>query len=124
MEKKYSLLFILDEDSKFDSNTQILEKCFKEVIKVKSNTEAADLLENNSYDVILSDLSVEAEKAGLLKKIIDEDKTQITFALVDPKDTKKLYGLADLGINAFELTPEQFDQALEVIATFDPSEHN
>jgi len=90
---------------------------------VTTNDEAVTLCENNSYGVILSDLSVDPKKAGILKKFMDENKEQIIFALVDPKDTGKLYGLADLGINAFELIPEQFDQALELISTFDPSEH-
>jgi len=123
MGKKYNLLFITDESSKFNSNTPKLEEYFTEVTKVTTNDEAVTLCENNSYGVILSDLSVDPKKAGILKKFMDENKEQIIFALVDPKDTGKLYGLADLGINAFELIPEQFDQALELISTFDPSEH-
>jgi len=123
MGKKYNLLFITDKRSKFDSNTLKLEECFTEVTKVQTNDKVLELLEKNTYDVILHDLSIEPQKAGILKKIIDENKEQIIFALMDPKDAKKLFGLADLGINAIELIPKQFDQALELIATFDPSEH-
>jgi len=123
MEKKYNLLFITDKRSKFDSNTLKLEECFTEVTKVQTNDKVLELLEKNTYGVILHDLSIEPQKAGILKKIIDENKEQIIFALMDPKDAKKLFGLADLGINAIELIPKQFDQALELIATFDPSEH-
>ena len=123
MDKKYNLLFIMDENSQFNSNTPKLKECFIQITKVKTNNEALKLCEKNSYDVILSDLSVDSTKAGVLKKFIDDNKEQIIFALVDPKDTSILYGLADLGINAFELIPEQFDQALELIVTFDPNEH-
>jgi DNA-binding NtrC family response regulator len=121
--KKYNLLYIIDENSKFDANTKVLEECFTSVTKVKTNDEALKVLENNTYDVILHDLSIEPEKVGILKKVKDDNKEQIVFALVDPKDTKKLYNIADMGVNAFELVPEQFDQALEMISQFDPSEH-
>jgi DNA-binding response OmpR family regulator len=119
--KKYNLLFITDERSKFDSNTKALDECFTDVVKVQTNDEALELIKNNTYDVILHDLSVEPEKVGVLKKIKEDTQSQMIFALVDPKDTTKLYGIADMGINAFELTPDQFDQALEMLSQYDPS---
>jgi len=42
-------------------------------------------------------------------------------ALVSPDDTDKLYGIADPGIHAFELTPEYFNLVPEQIAAFDPT---
>ena len=120
MNKIYNILYINDERSSFNENSSKFEECFTHTIVVNSNEEALKQLEINTFDIILSDLSVEPEKAGILKKIIDENMKQIIFALVDPKDTKKLYGIADMGINAFELTPDQFDQALEMISQFDP----
>ena len=56
------------------------------------------------------------------KQIKDKKPEQTIFAMVAPKDTDKLYGIADLGIHAFELTPEQFDQALQTIAQLNPYE--
>jgi DNA-binding NtrC family response regulator len=120
MNKIYNILYINDERSSFNENSSKFEECFTHTIVVNSNEEALKQLEINTFDIILSDLSVEPEKAGILKKIIDENMKQIIFALVDPKDTKKLYGIADMGVNAFELTPDQFDQALEMISQFDP----
>ena len=63
---------------------------------------------------------MEPEEIAFLKQIKDKKSKQTIFALVSPKDTDKLYGIADLGINAFELTPDYFGQALEQIAKFDP----
>ncbi len=120
-EKKRNLLFIQDERSKFDSETKMFNALFNRVDKVSGKEEALKLFDANDYDIVLCDLSVEPEGAGLLKQMKDMKTEQTIFALVSPKDTDKLYGIADLGINAFELTPEYFDQALEQIAIFDPS---
>jgi len=57
-----------------------------------------------------------------MKQLIDLKPEQTIFTLVSPKDTDKLYGIADLGIHAFELEATQFDQALEMIAQFNPYE--
>lgn len=120
-DKKRNLLFIQDERSEFDAETKMLNTLFNRVDKVLGKEEALRLFNANDYDIVLSDLSVEPEGAGLLKQMKDLKSEQIIFALVSPKDTDKLYGIADLGVNAFELTPEYFDQALEQIAIFDPS---
>lgn len=119
-EQKWNLLFIQDERSMFDANTNAFETYFNRVDKASNREEALKLFNENQYDVVLSDLSVEPEGLGFLKQIKDIKSQQCIFALVSPKDTDKLYGIADLGINAFELTPDYFDQALEQIALFDP----
>lgn len=118
--KKWNLLFIGDDKSMFDSDTKIFNQLFNKVDKVLGKEEALTFFDTNQYDIVLGDLSVEPEGVGLLKQIIDTKPKQCIFALLSPKDTDKLFGIADLGINAFELTPEQFDQALEQIAVFDP----
>lgn len=119
-EQKWYLLFIQDERSMFDANTNAFETYFNRVDKASNREEALKLFNENQYDVVLSDLSVEPEGLGFLKQIKDIKSEQCIFALVSPKDTDKLFGIADLGINAFELTPDYFDQALEQIALFDP----
>ena len=119
-DKKWNLLFIQDDRSMFDVDTKVFDQLFNKVDKVLGKEEALTLFDINQYDIVLGDLSVEPEGVGLLKQIIDTKPEQAIFALVSPKDTDKLFGIADLGINAFELTPEQFDQALEQIAIFDP----
>ena len=118
--QKWNMLYIIDERSMFDADTQALDQFFNRVDKVAGREEALKLFNANSYDIVLSDLSVEPEELAFLKQIQDIKSDQCIFALVSPKDTDKLYGIADLGINAFELTPEFFDQALEQIALFDP----
>ncbi len=121
-DKKRNLLFIQDERSMFDAETKMFNTLFNKVDKVLGKEEALKLFNANQYDIVLSDLSVEPEQVGLLKQIKDLRSEQTIFALVSPKDTDKLYGIADLGINAFELTPDYFDQALEQIALFEPTQ--
>jgi len=119
--QKWNMLFIKDERSMFDADTEAFDQLFYKVDKVIGREEALKSFDTNQYDIVLCDLSVEPAGAGFLKQMKDIKPEQTIFALISPKDTDKLYGIADLGINAFELTPEYFDQALEHIAIFDPS---
>ena len=121
-DKKWNMLFIKDERSKFDSDTEVLDQLFNTVDKACDREEALKFFDANSYDIVLSDLSIDPEEVAFLKQLKDKKSEQTIFALVSPKDTDKLYGIADLGIHAFELTPEYFVPALEQIAQFDPYE--
>ncbi|HFU74855.1 MAG TPA: hypothetical protein ENK66_01275 [Arcobacter sp.] len=119
MPRNNSMLFMIDTRSKFSTKAKNLE-IFSTVDFATNKDEVLELFEKNKYDIVLSDLSIEAEQAGVLKQLKDMDDNQIIFAILDPKDRVKLYGIADMGINAFELLPTQFNQALEMIAEFDP----
>ncbi len=121
-DKKWNMLFIKDDRSMFDSSSEMFNTLFKKVDIVLGREEALKFFDANAYDIVMGDLSVSPEEVGLLKQIKDKKPQQTIFALLLPKDTDKLYGIADLGINAFELTPEQFAQALEQVSTFDPYE--
>jgi DNA-binding NtrC family response regulator len=122
VDKKWNILVIEDDRSQFDFNTPVLIRLFNRVDRVSGREEALVSFHANSYDMVISDLSVEPEELAFLKQLKDLKPKQEIFALVTPQDTDKLYGIADLGINAFELTSEQLDQALEQIALFDPYE--
>lgn len=121
-DKKWTVLFIKDELSMFDSDTKMFNKLFNKVDKVLGRAEALKLFESNNYDIVIADISVKPEEVAFMKQLIDLKPEQTIFTLVSPKDTDKLYGIADLGIHAFELDPTQFDQALETIAQFNPYE--
>ena len=121
-DKQWSILFIRDERSAFDTGTKMFDQLFDRVDVANGKEKALKYFEADTYDIVIGDLSVEPERLGMLKQIKDLKPKQSIFALVLPKDTDKLYGIADLGINAFELMPEQFDQALEQLAHFDPYE--
>lgn len=121
-DKKWTMLFIKDDRSMFDSSTEVFNTLFKKVDIVLGRGEALKFFDANAYDIVMGDLSVAPEEVGLLKQMKDKEPKQTIFALVSPKDTDKLFGIADLGIHAFELTPEQFDQALDQVSTFDPYE--
>ena len=121
-EKKWNILFIKEDKSLFDSDTKILTQLFNKVDKTIGTEKVLSLLNRNEYDMIIADISVDPEGVVLLKQIKDKTPKQTIFALVSPKDTDKLYKIANFDINAFELIPEQFDQALEEIANFNPYE--
>lgn len=121
-EKKWNILFIKEDKSLFDSETKIFTQLFNKVDKTIGTEKVFSLLNSSEYDMIIADISVDPEGVVLLKQIKDKTPKQTIFALVSPKDTDKLYKIANFDINAFELIPEQFDQALEVIANFDPYE--
>ena len=119
--KKWDLLFIEEENSSFDANTQKFAQVFQKVDKATTAEEVLELLERNHYDMVVNDISVEVVEGILLHKKIKAQKPDLCqFAFVLPKDSDKLFAIADLGVNAFELTPEQFDLALEEIAKFNP----
>lgn len=120
--KKWNVLFIKDDKSMFDSDTEMFNTLFNKVDKVIGRAGALKLFKSNDYDMVISDISVQPEEVAFMKQLIDMKPEQTVFTLVSPKDTDKLYGIADLGIHAFELEPTQFDQALEAIAQFDPYE--
>ena len=122
--KKWSLLFIKDENSKFDLQTKAFNALFSKVDMVLGRQEALHLFDKNDYDIVIGDISIKPEELAFLKQIKDKKFEQTIFALVAPKDTDKLYGIADLGLHAIELTPTQFEEALEMIAQFNPYEEN
>lgn len=119
---KRKILFIQDTQSGFNLHSSSWKALYETVDIVSGREEALKLFHSNSYDFVISDLSVKPEEVAFLKQLQDIQAEQIIFALVSPKDSDKLYGIADLGINAFELEPEQFELAMEQIALFDPSE--
>jgi DNA-binding NtrC family response regulator len=119
---KWKILFIKDEQSMFDTNSKRFEELFDRTDFVQGREEALTSFDANGYDIVIGDLSVDPKELGLLKQLQDKKTEQCIFAFVAPKDTDKLFGIADLGINAFELTPDQLEQALETIAQFNPYE--
>jgi DNA-binding NtrC family response regulator len=120
-EKKRTLLFIKDTQSEYNTETKAFEALFEKVEMASTKDEALALFKDNTYDVVVGDLSVDIEGIALLKHLKDAKKEQIIFAIVASKDREKLFGISDMGINGFELEPQQFDMALEEIAKFEPA---
>lgn len=118
---KYNVLFIQDNNSLLNLKSELFNQVFSKVDFTLEKEEALELFHKNKYDIIIGDITVEPKGVGLLKQIRDQKTEQIIFALVSPKDSEKLYKIADLNIHAFELIPEYFDLALEEISKFDPT---
>jgi len=121
--KQWNLLFIEDENSQFDSGSKLFSTLFNKVDIAHNNEEALKMIEANAYEIIINDITEEVVEGMIFLKDIKEKKNeQVLFAFVAPKDTDKLYGIADLGIHAFELSPEQLEPALEAISQMDLEE--
>ena len=120
-ETKKRVLFIKDRNSSMDAETKKFDELFEQVDIAFSGEEAVPMLYRTKYDIVIGDLSVETHGLATLKQINEMRKETVVFALVSPKDSEKLYKISELGINAFELLPEQFDLALETIADFSPA---
>lgn len=121
MDQKWNILFIAEDKSLLNSNTPIFDQIFHKVDKVLGSNEALKHIDSNQYDMVISDISVEPmEGIILLKEIKEKKPDQTIFALVTEQDSDKLYLIANLGIHAFELSPDDFELALEQIASFDP----
>lgn len=119
---KYNVLFIQDNNSLLNLKSELFNQLFNKVDFTLEKEEALELFHTNKYDIIIGDITVEPKGVGLLKQIRDQKAEQIIFALVSPKDSEKLYKIADLNIHAFELIPEYFNLALEEISKFDPTQ--
>jgi DNA-binding NtrC family response regulator len=118
---KWKILFKTKENSQFDVNSPAFEKFFKSAYKTTNIKEVQELIQHNSYDMIISDISLDAFYGGIeLKEMIEKDPSLTIFALLTPRDSDKLLALSEMGINAFELIPEQLDLALEEISKFNP----
>jgi len=120
MNKKWNILFIKDDRSPFNLTAEVFNSLFNKVDMTSSKEESLELFNNNRYDIVIRDISIEPEGVAFLKQLIDIKPEQSIFAFVSPKDSDKLFSIADLGINAIELTLEQFDKALETISQFNP----
>jgi len=118
--KQWNVLFITDKRSMFDSSTPMFNQLFNKVDTVLDGETALEYIDNNNYDILISDTSVEfLDGIKLLKSIKHRKPKLALFALVTEKDSDKLFGIAEQGIHAFELSHEQFDLALEEISRFD-----
>jgi len=118
--KQWNILFIEEDKSTLDSNTEMFNTLFNKVDKVKDSDEALELIENNKYDIVISDISVEFLDGVRLLKVIKNRKPDLAlFAFVTEKDADKIFGISEQGIHVFELAPEQFDLALEELSKFD-----
>ena len=118
--EKWDVLFIENDKSSFDTGTKVLNEVFNRVDKVQGREDSLRLFNNNLYDMVICDLTVDPEEIAFMKQLKDMKPKMTVFVLVDEKDTDKVYGFADLNINAFILSPDQFDEALAEISRFDP----
>lgn len=115
---KKNILFIQTQQSRFDYKTPLFTSAFETVTFAADDQKALKLIYNKSYDLIVKDMSFDVEEGITFVKQIKELKSDSQiYTLVETNDEDKIGGLIDAGIHTFVLTPEQFEQALETLAT-------
>jgi len=115
--KKLNILFIQNSESTMNVETEKFNELFAKVDMVLGEQKALKLIYNNEYDIIVSDITVKVDDGITFMKQVKQMKpNQRIITLIAPIDEEKLGGLIEGGIDAFVLTPEQFEQALEAIA--------
>lgn len=118
---KMDLLFIKDDKSMFDLDTKMFDELFDKVEIVVGVNKALKIISKKPYHIVISDVSIHPIDGITFVKQIKQMKPElIVAALVAPVDEDKIGGLIETGVHAFVLSPEQLDQALEVIAGMKP----
>ena len=120
-DKKMDLLFIKDDKSMFDSNSEMFKVLFDKVEVVSDENKALKFISKNPYHIVINDVTVHPIDGITFVKQIKQLKPElIVAALVAPEDEDKIGGLIEAGVHSFVLEAEQLDQALEVIAQMKP----
>jgi len=119
--KKMDLVFIKDDTSLFDLDTEMFKVLFDKVEIVSDTNKALKFISKNPYHIVINDVSVHPIDGITFVKQIKQLKPElIVAALVAPEDEDKIGGLIETGVHSFVLIPEQLDQALEIIAQMKP----
>jgi response regulator RpfG family c-di-GMP phosphodiesterase len=118
IKKQLKLLYFKDDNSELNSNTKTLLELFNTIDYAQSTGSVLKLAQENQYDLILGDLTHDIKRLDPLKKLMEENKELVIFTLVFAKDSDKFFGISELGINAVELEPSQFDDALGAIVDY------
>ncbi|MBT5933769.1 hypothetical protein [Sulfurimonas sp.] len=119
-DKKWNILFIEDENTEFDLNIKTFDELFNKVDRALDREDSLKLFNSNEYDIVIGDLSKVPENIAFMKQLQDIKPSQSIFVFVDESDEDKVYGFADMNINAFIISADQFEAALEELAKFDP----
>ncbi|MDF1878566.1 response regulator transcription factor [Sulfurimonas sp. SAG-AH-194-C20] len=118
--KKKNLLYIEDPKSPFNTSTELLKRIYANVDRVSYYDEALHLFDNKVYDIVLYDISMHPEKIKFIKQIQKIKSMQPIFTLLLDTAEDLAFGLSQLGVNVVVIHPNQFDEALENIAAFNP----
>ena len=118
--KKWNIIFIKAEDSKFNTESKKFQELFIKADFAIDENKALKLIYANNYDIIIHDISVDfINRSTFVEQIKQMKPRAASFAFVAPDDESKMGNLIELGIHAFVLNPEDLEPALEAIAEMD-----
>ncbi|QSZ40766.1 response regulator [Sulfurimonas aquatica] len=121
MNKKWNILFIKDENSIFDTSSDVFADLFNKADVAPDRHKALKLIFANEYDIIIQDIGTDPiYGTTFIKQIKQMKPTQVQVAFVLTSDEEKIGGLIDLGVNSFLLEPQQLPLALEAVSQMNP----
>ena len=108
-----SLLIVEDDDSLRQLTCDFFKNNNFQTAQAKNGLEALDLLKNNSYDLILSDIMMpNLDGFSLLEKIREKDK-QVPIVFMTARDDKFSKQLGyKLGVDDYVVKPFDLDELL------------
>lgn len=114
--KNLNLLFAEDHTELRESTTEILKNFFKNVDAVSDGIEALELYNENSYDIVLTDIRMpNMDGVTLTKKIYEINPKQRVIILSAHDESKYLIPLINLGVSQFIKKPIDYQELINAL---------
>lgn len=114
---EFNLLYLEDDDSLLKQTSDVLEDFVKNVFGVKTSQEAMQVLENESVDIIISDILLENENGiDFLRKLKQDNHVNIpTILTTAHTDTQYLLDGINLKVEKYIVKPINLKELLNTL---------
>ncbi|MFA6396661.1 MAG: response regulator [Sulfurimonas sp.] len=114
---EFNLLYLEDDDSLLKQTSDVLEDFVKNVFGVKTSQEAIRILENESVDIIISDILLENENGiDFLRKLKQGNHVNIpTILTTAHTDTQYLLDVINLKVEKYIVKPINLKELLNTL---------
>ena len=113
----FTILYVEDENDLRDSIYSYLKKIFKYVDTASDGKEGLQKYQNDSYDIVISDILMPhmngLEMSKEIKKLNDEQEIIIVSAY---SEAEYFYKAIEIGINAYIIKPINYEQLNKIKA--------
>ncbi|MCK4933025.1 MAG: response regulator [Candidatus Aminicenantes bacterium] len=110
---KYKILLVDDDEVVLSDLGQVLEDEGYDLVKAKSVEKAIELLEKDTFDLVITDLVMEGvDGFAVVKKIKDLSPETTTIILTGYKDTDFIIDAFRIGVDNYMLKPAETEDIL------------
>ncbi len=111
MSQTFKILYVEDDISIQKEMTQYLKKLFLEVHTAENGRDALNLYNNNTFDIVITDLSMPVMSGlEMLKKIKQTNKDQPILITSAHNETKYMIEAIRLGVDGYIIKPFEYEQ--------------